>query len=115
MVEGELNNNIVTSKHPKMDNNTHFVVHVSPSIFGFLHLYAHNTQYSFKNVVGYLYFSYVDYCMSNVHRSFCVFVCFQPPKYLSPDRAITFQIFLGIHPSKMGLKFVYYYLYYVEE
>ena len=42
-------------------------------------------------------------------------VWFQPKKYLSLDGDLTFHIFLRIHPSKIGLKLVYYYLYHVEE
>ena len=44
------------------------------------------------------FFSYVDYCMSNVHRSFCSFFGFgsNPPECLSLDRALNFQIHLGI-------------------
>ena len=69
----------------------------------------------FQNLSG-LFFSYVEYCMSNVHRSFCI--CFglvpTPKKYLSLGRALIFHINLDIHPSKMVLKLVYYYLYHSE-
>ena len=37
-----------------------------------------------------------------------------PKKYLSLDRALTFQICLSIHPDKTGFKSVYYYSYYIE-
>ena len=36
---------------------------------------------------------------------------FNPQKYLSLDRDLTFQIFIGIHPGNTGLKLVYYYSY----
>ena len=38
----------------------------------------------------------------------------KPKIYLSLDRALNFQIHLGIHPKKTGEKLVYYYLYYEE-
>ena len=59
-----------------------------------------------------LYYLYVDFFISNVHHSFLFGS--NPKRYVSLDKSLTFQIFLGIHPSKAGLKLVYYPLYYVE-
>ena len=50
---------------------------------------------------------------TTVFQGFILF-WFQPKRYLSLDRSITFQIHLGIHRSKIGLKLVYYYLYLLE-
>ena len=36
--------------------------------------------------------------------------CFNPPKYLSLDRALNFQTHIGIHLSKMGDKLIHYYI-----
>ena len=38
-----------------------------------------------------------------------------PKKYLSLEEDLTFHIFIGIHPSYLGLKLLYYHLCSVEE
>ena len=78
----DYNVQMVTSKHHKTDEkHTHFVVQVSPPIFDLKNFQY--TQPHFKNTVGYFSFLFVDYCISNVHRSFVIFWFFSiPPKII---------------------------------
>ena len=63
-----------------------------------------------------LIFLCVHYCMSTVQRSFVSFfgLVSTLKYYLSLCRSLLFKIHLGIHPTKMGDKLVYYYLHHEE-
>ena len=102
---------MVTGKSHKM-KNIYSAVHVSPSIFLILKNFKPMTPWTLTKFCA-LNFSYLDYCMSNVHRSFCSFFCSNSKTYLSLGGAIIFQVHLGIHRSNTGDKLVYY-SYYVE-
>ena len=67
-----------TSKHQKQMKSTHFVLHVSPSIFGFL--LAHYTQQPFKNEVGYICFKNTQCLWRNVNHLFVSFGFWFQPK-----------------------------------
>ena len=104
-----------TSKHHKMDEkSTHFVVHVSPSIFG-LKKNSPLRPAPIQKRSG--LFNLILFPMLTEKRAppFCQFFWFgSNPKKSSLCRALVFLLHLGTHPSKTGGELLYYHLYHEE-
>ena len=93
----------------------HFVLHVSPSIFGlFWKKVSHYTQHPFKNVVEYFILFYTDIYGETCITVLSVFLFGYNPKNIFLCRDLTFKLRLGIHLIKTSEKLVYYHLYHEE-